>query len=231
MKPTPSAGASPARRLRRASPARRLSRGLGRAREIVALVGAGLVGIAIFVFLVVADSQFVVRVYERSESSTLPVVVAGAAAAVGTVLGVVWYRRQVGRLGSGMRRILGWFAIAWSVLFVVAFIWTHPVSRDAALAVPLHAGVVAYLLVIVVAAVAFLPVAVLRLARPKPHRPDDRIRVWRIRDKKPYFVAYCDCGWVGAAYDADEPRARDNAFRDARGHGTNVASEVEDPLG
>jgi hypothetical protein len=208
-----------------------VSRGLGWAREIVAIVGVGLVGIASFVFLVVADSQFVVRVYERSESSTLPVVVAGAVAAVGTVLGVVWYRRRVGRLGSGMRRFLGWVGIAWSVLFVVAFIWTHPVSRDAELAVPVHAGVVTYLLLIVVAAMACLPVAVLRLSRPKPHRPDDRIRVWRVRDKKPFFVSYCDCGWVGAAYDADEPRARDNAFRDARRHGTNVASDVEDPLG
>ena len=127
--------------------------------------------------------------------------------------------------------MLGWAAIAWSVVFVIAFFWTHPVSRDPDVADPIHAGVVTYLLLIVIAAVAFFPITVLRLSRPEPHRPRDRIRIWRVDDKKPFLVAYCDCGWVGAAYDADEPHARDNAFRDARRHGTNVASEVEDPLG
>ena len=214
-----------------ASLARRMSRGLGRAREIVALVGGTLVGVAIFVFLVVADWQFVATVYERSEASTLPVVVAGAAAAVGTVLSVVMYRRRTGRLGRRTRRWFGRAAIAWSILFVIAFVWTHPVSRDAERAVPLHAGVVTYLLLIVTAAVAFLPVAILRFARPTPHRPGDRIRVWHLRDKKPYFIAYCDCGWVGSPHDAEEPDARDSAFRQARKHGTNVASDVEDPLG
>ena len=189
-------------------------------------------GVALVVFLVVADSRFVARVYERSESSTLPAVLAGAAAAIGTVLGVVWYKRRLERLGGGVRRLLGRAAIAWSVLFVIAFLWTHPMSRDTDLAVPLHAGVVTYLLLVVVAAVAVAPIAVLRLARPKPHRPDDRIRVWRLQDRKtPYLVAYCDCGWASVAYDLDEPHARENAFRDARRHGTNVAPEVEDPLG
>ena len=195
-------------------------------------MAVGLVGVAMVVFLVVADSRFVARVYERSEPSTLPAVLAGAGAAIGTVLGVVWYRRRLDRLGVSVRRLLGRAAIAWCVLFVIAFVWTHPKSRDADLAAPLHAGVVTYLLLIVVAAIAFAPVAVLRLARPKPHRPDDRVRVWRLQDKKtPYLVAYCDCGWVSAAYDLDEPHAPENAFRDARRHGTNVAPEVEDPLG
>jgi hypothetical protein len=121
----------------------------------------------------------------------------------------------------------GW---ALSVLFIIAFIWTHSVSRDAEDAGPPKAGVVTYLLLVIVAAVAFGLIAAVREARPKPHRPDDRIRVWSIRDKQPFFVAYCDCGWVGPSHDTDEPDAQDNAFRDARGHGTNVAPEVEDPL-
>jgi hypothetical protein len=52
-----------------------------------------------------------------------------------------------------------------------------------------------------------------------------------IDDKKPYFVSYCDCGWVGTAYDAGDPHARDNAFRDARAHSPDVSAEVEHPLG
>ena len=138
---------------------RRVWRRLGAVREFVALAGTGLVGVALFVFLVVADWQFVADVYERSGSSTLPAIVVGAAAAIGTLLGVVWYRRRLGRLGDRVRRALGRAAIAWCVLFVVAFVWTHPRSREAELAVPLHAGVVTYLLIIVVAAVAFFPIA------------------------------------------------------------------------
>jgi hypothetical protein len=91
--------------------------------------------------------------------------------------------------------------------------------------------VLGYVLVIVVAALGFLPVAVLRLSRPTTHHPDDRVGVWHVRDDKPYFVAHCDCDWVGTAYDATEAHARDKAFREAREHGTEVAAEVEYPLG
>jgi O-antigen/teichoic acid export membrane protein len=203
---------------------------LGRLRAIVALVGTLLVGAAIVVLLVVYDLQFVFRVYERSELPTLVAVIAAAAALVGTVLGVVWFKRREDRVGRTARRVLGRLAIAWSVLFVIVFIWTHPRNRDEHLGRPVHAGVVAYVVLVVVGAVAFFPYAMFRLSRPKPHRPDDRVRVWRLRDKQPYFVAYCDCGWVGAPHDDDEAHARDNAFREARAHGTNVAPEVEDQL-
>jgi len=168
--------------------------------------------------------------YERSEASTLLAVVAGTAAVVGTVIGVVWYRRRVDQLGDTARRALGWFGIAWSVLFVVAFLGTHAGGRDDNDAGPLQAGVVTYLLLIIVAAVALFPILVVRHGRPKPHEPHDLVRVWQVDGKAPFFIAYCDCGWVGAPHEADEPHARDHAFRDARGHGTNVAPEVEDPL-
>ena len=230
MKRASSAGASPRQRSRER--AQRRSRWLRRAREIVWLVAIVLGGVALVAFLIVADSQFIARVSERSGSSTLPAVLAGAAGALGTVAGVVWYRRRLDRLGVGVRRLLGRAAIAWSVLFVVAFYWTHSRSRDAELAGPLHAGVMTYVLLIVVAAAAFAPIAVLRLGAPRRHRPDDRIRVWRLQDKKtPYLVAYCDCGWVSAAHDLDEPQAREHTFREARRHGTNLAPEVDDPLG
>ena len=84
---------------------------------------------------------------------------------------------------------------------------------------------------IVVVAVCLVPVALLKLSRPRVHHSDDRVRVWEVRDKEPYFVAYCDCGWGGTAFDVTDPHAQDNAFRDARQHGTNVASDVEHPLG
>jgi hypothetical protein len=113
---------------------------------------------------------------------------------------------------------------------VIAVAWTHPVGRDE-LATPVETAVISYRLFIVVVAVAgFLPVAVIRQAR-STHRPRDRVRVMHVRNKRPYFVPDCDCGLAGTPYDADEPGARDRALRDARAHGTNVASEVEYPLG
>ena len=209
---------------------RRMPRGLGGLREIVALVGTALVGAALVVLAVVYDVRFVLRVYERSETSTLLAVIAAAAALVATVFGIVWFRRREDHLGRTARRLLGLLAIAWSVLFVIAFFWTHPMHRDEHLGRPVHAGVVTYVVLVVVGAVALFPYAAFRLSRPRAHRPDDRVRVWRARDRQGYLLASCDCGWVGTPHGDDEPHARENAFREARAHGTNVAPEVEDPL-
>ena len=192
---------------------------------------AGLVlGTALLVFVIVLDAGLVVRAYERSASSTLPALVVGAAAALATVLAVVWYRRRVDQLGGTARRVLGWVGIAWAVSLVVAFFWTHPRGRDDELATPVEVGVICYVLVIVVTAVVVFPFAVRRLSRASAHRPQDRVHVWHVADGKPSFVPACECGWVGGAYDAAEPEARDKAFRAARRHGTNVASDVESAL-
>jgi hypothetical protein len=208
----------------------RTRRGLSDLRSMLGLLAGVLLGTALVVFVMVLDAGLVVRAYERSESSTLPAVVTGAAAALGTVLAIVWYRRRVDQLGGTARRVLGRVGIAWAVSFVVAFFLTHPKGRDDELATPVEVAVICYVLVIVVAAVVVFPFAVRRLARPRGHRPQHRVHVWHVADGEPSFVPACECGWVGGAYDAAEPEARDKAFRDARRHGTNVASDVERAL-
>jgi hypothetical protein len=200
-------------------------------RPVIGFVVGGIVGLALVVVLVVLDTSLVVQAYERSASSTLAAVVIAVAAALGTVLAFAWYRRHVGDLGATARRVLGWAGIAWGALFVVGFVWTHPRHRDDQFSTPLEVAVVSYCLVIVLVAICILPVAVLRLARPAAHDADDRVRVWEIDDGTPYFIAYCDCGWVGTAYDSTDPQAQDKAFGDARAHGASVAPEVEHPLG
>lgn len=200
-------------------------------RPLIGFIGAAVITLALVVFLVVIDTRLAVQAYEQSAGSTVVAVVVGTAAALTTVFAFAWYRSRVGRLGNTARRILGWAGITWAALFVVGFVWTHPRHRDDASTTPLEVAVVTYSLIIIVVAVCLFPVVVFKLSRPTTHDPGDQVRVWEIRDKEPYFVAYCDCGWVGTAYDASEPDARDNAFRDARQHGTNVAPEVEYPLG
>lgn len=195
---------------------------------MVGFIVGVVVGIPLLAYVFVLDVRLVLRAYERSESSAVFI---GATAALASVLASVWYLRRVDRLGGTARRTLGFVGIAWAVWFVIAFVWTHPVGRDDELATALETGVLSYILfIVVVAVVGFLPVSMFRHAR-STHRPRDRVRVMHVRDKKPFFAPYCDCGWAGTAYDAGEPDARDKAFRDAHAHGTNVASDVEYPLG
>jgi hypothetical protein len=198
---------------------------------MIGIITAAVGCLVLVAVLVVFDAGLVVQAYERSASSTVAAVVIGTAAALGTVLAFAWYRSRVGRLGGTARRALGWAGIVWSGLFVIAFVWTHPRHRDDEFATPLEVAVVSYCLVIVVVAVCLVPFAVLRPARPATHGTRDRIRVWKVDDEEPYFIAYCDCGWVGTAYDVTDPEAQEKAFRDARAHGANVAPYVEHPLG
>jgi MFS family permease len=200
-------------------------------RPLIGLVAGGVFGLALVVFLVIVDTSLVVQAYERSASSTVVAVALGAGAALGTVLVFAWFRSRLEHLRGKLRRVLGWAGIAWSALFLVAFVWTHPRHRDDDFAPPLEVAAVTYCVIIIVVAVCLVPVALVSLSRPERHNSDDRIRVWEVADKEPYFVAYCDCGWVGTAFDTTNPHAQDKAFRDARDHGTNVAPEVEHPLG
>ena len=43
---------------------------------------------------------------------------------------------------------------------------------------------------------------------------------------EPYFVAICECDWLG-----DTQASSEEAFRDARAHTSNVDEEVKRPLG
>ena len=65
-----------------------------------------------------------------------------------------------------------------------------------------------YVLVVVLAAVGYLAMALVRGSRPAPHRRGDQLRVLHVGNGRPCYVAQCDCGWVGTAYDASEPDSR-----------------------
>lgn len=76
---------------------------------------------------------------------------------------------------------------------------------------------------------ALRPRAVAALARP--HAAE----VWHVIDSgpkpsfDPYFVAQCDCTWVGPTRTG--PDAERDAFADARAHTPNVRDAVVNPLG
>lgn len=193
-------------------------------------IAATLAALAILVSVVVLDAQLVADVYERSPAATAAAVAAAAAAILATVLGAVWLARRRERLSRRVRRSMAAFAIAWGVLFVIAVGWTHGRDRDAEEVGPVEAGVVAYVVLVFVTAVGFMPIWAFRQSR-REHQPDDWVHVAYISDKQPFCVAYCDCGWVGEAHDDDEPDACERAFRDAREHGANVAPEIERPYG
>jgi hypothetical protein len=53
--------------------------------------------------------------------------------------------------------------------------------------------------------------------------------VWHVdvsRDDPDYFIAHCDCDWVGTAHDATEPNAGESARQEANAHAANVAPLV-----
>ena len=63
--------------------------------------------------------------------------------------------------------------------------------------------------------------------RKKPHRVavyDTRPEV--VGEFEPYFVAICECGWLGDTHATAEP-----AFSDAHAHAPDVAPEPIRPLG
>jgi hypothetical protein len=208
----------------------RTRRRLSDLRSMLGLIAGLVLGAALAVYVIVLDAGLVVRASERSATSTLPAVVIGGSAALVNVFGFAWYRARKPHIGPTASRMLGRAGIVWGALFVVLFVWTHPRGRDDELATSLQVGVIGYVLVVVVAAVVVFPFAVRTLARPRTHQARDRVHVWHLADREPCFVPACECGWVGRAYDAAGPDARDKAFRDARRHGTNVASDVERAL-
>jgi hypothetical protein len=65
--------------------------------------------------------------------------------------------------------------------------------------------------------------------RPKAHAvavydtrplPDDP------KPFEPYFVAICECGWIGETRGSSE-----EAFKDAYDHDSNVSEEIQRPVG
>ena len=139
------------------------SRRFTEARSLIGLAGTVAFGIALVAFVVVADTALVVRAYQRSASSTLPAIAGGAAAALATVLAFAWYRSAAARLGRSARRNLGRAGLAWGALFIVATLWTHPLGRDEDAVSAPEVAAVTYVVLLVVAAVAVLPLAVRRL--------------------------------------------------------------------
>jgi hypothetical protein len=58
--------------------------------------------------------------------------------------------------------------------------------------------------------------------RNRPRRQRD--------DFDPYFIARCECGWVGDARDGSGAEALATACADAFGHSMNIESSVGRPM-
>jgi hypothetical protein len=62
-----------------------------------------------------------------------------------------------------------------------------------------------------------------RFKKPKVHKVT--VNFVQAPDTAPYFVAICECGWLGDIHDIEQP-----AFADAKAHHSNVVPEVQRPL-
>ena len=67
---------------------------------------------------------------------------------------------------------------------------------------------------------------------------DGPVEIWHVRDfanKKtpafaPYFIARCECNWVGAAHDDTDPEAEQKVRNEAAVHCSNIKPEVAFPV-
>jgi hypothetical protein len=172
-----------------------------------------------------------------------PPVVIGLSLVIGTAALLGWVKHGWSRFSGRARSLWGKTLVTASIAMFVWFGITHP-RHSGRSNTPTTAftmtGVVYFAVIFSLVAVA-LPVLVWRRPRhpevgPRDHRSDDLVEIWHVREESrkpdyaPYFVARCECGFVGEAYDDTDQQAQSAAFADARAHGTNVASEVGFPL-
>jgi hypothetical protein len=147
-------------------------------------------------------------------------------------------------------RTFQWTVGVWCILLCVAFVATHPwggsngITSSLAVGIDVCAGglLVAGLLAGGVSTLRpearGMPAA-LNAGAAVPHvglshqhsvaHSQHHAEVWHVdvsREDPDYFIAHCDCDWVGAAHIATEPNAEASARHDANGHATTVAPVV-----
>ena len=164
--------------------------------------------------------------------------IAAALVAGGVVFAmfVVWRRdmlagrRTIARRGFGPAVALVLFA------WLGALGWTMNRGRQPHVRTPVGAGTLAFGVELSIVFAAFSS-RLTRRGRSAPgdgsagrtHHATDPIEVWHVTgDKLDYYIARCECGWTGRAFDSVQPNAADSALAEAHGHGANVIPKVVD---
>lgn len=206
----------------------------GRRRPLVAMAA----GVAMLGALVAIDANRLVRAHQVLGTRADRPLQLGIGSAVLTALGLIWLVRSA---GPARRVAIGFVGFLGVLGGLVVFGLSHPRHGDNTPMSAFDVGAVAFFAAAAALSAVGIPIVVLRrrseeFASARPHRPEDQIEVWHMRDTsrtgsyEPYFTTSCPCGWAGETYPASDPDAREHAFAEAHSHGTNVASAVAYPL-
>ncbi len=215
----------------------RLQRYFDRHPTIVVAVGSLLLaGVGVM------DVGRVLHAHEALGSAMLRPALAGFALLVVTAGGIAWLVRRWHDFPARHRSWWSRALVTWGIVVAVSFISVHPRGShvDSTPTTAWAISTVAYSAGFMLLLAVLLPIMAFRVRRrdagPREHQPSDPVEVWHMRDGSrrpafaPYFIARCECGWVGDAHDESDDGAESRAFADARSHGSNVKPDVAYPM-
>ncbi len=203
---------------------------------------AAVVGSLLLAGVGVMDVGRLLRTRDALGLAMLRPTLAGLALLVVTAGGIAWLVRRWRDLPARHRSWWIRALVTWGIVVAVSFISVHPRGShvDSTPTTAWAISTVAYSAGFMLLLAVLLPVMAIRVLRrdagPREHRPSDPVEVWHVRDRsrrpafEPYFVARCECGWVGDTHDESDDDADSKAFADARSHGSNVKPDVAYPM-
>lgn len=132
--------------------------------------------------------------------------------------------------GHRLRAVLGWASILIPGYWVLCLATTLPRFGPSKVSTPFGYATLSFGAALGAIVVVAGVMHQLREKQDSPsgaHQPDSLVEVWHVQAKDlDYFLARCECDWVGPAHDNDSPDAEAAAWADACGHGTNVGPAV-----
>ena len=210
----------------------------------------GVVAIAAAIGLAIFDSVRVSHAWRLLGTAAVWATVWGGLSAIATTGLIVWAgKHHAWARSGGDWRAYRWAVGVWAVALALAFGTTHSRWRSDQLTSNVAVGLTTYTAAFFV--VLFFSGG-LRMLRSRTSNsvplsdttvldyqalterthsfgdPDHQAEVWHVhlgRDEPDYYIAHCDCDWVGTPYKT-EPDCEQSARREANYHSENVADTV-----
>ncbi len=211
----------------------------------------GVVAMAAAIGLAIFDSVRVSQAWRLLGTAAVWATVWGALSMVATTGFIVWTgKHQAWARSGGGWRAYRWAVGGWAVALVLAFGTTHSRWRSDRLTSNVAVGITSYtatFFILVFFSAGFrtlwprmssslgpsnAAVPDYQALTERTHSfgdPDHQAEVWHVhlgRDEPDYYIAHCDCDWVGTPYDMTEPDSEQSARREANHHCENVADAV-----
>jgi len=210
----------------------------------------GLGCIAIAAFLGISDGVHITQAFQQIGGSALLGLLWGGLAAAATATLIIRSPRTGIWERSGLwARSFRWAVGLWLVVLFFGLVITNPRNGPNDITSGVMVGIATCTGALFIAVFLWGGLSLLRPhagSMPKVNTTVDgwqgglshqysvahslhHAEVWHVdvsRDDPDYFIAHCDCDWVGTAHDATEPNAEASARHEANAHAPTVAPLV-----